>query len=89
MFPGVDSTSESTRELVDQEVRRIVEECYERACRMLGENRDRLESLTQALLERETLDEDDALQAAGFDRRPKAVDEGGKEATITEPTPAP
>ncbi|HEV2752718.1 MAG TPA: hypothetical protein VGV36_02645, partial [Solirubrobacteraceae bacterium] len=53
------------------------------ACRMLGENRDRLESLTQALLERETLDEDDALQAAGFDRRPQAVDKGGKEATIT------
>jgi cell division protease FtsH len=89
MFPGVDSTSESTRELVDQEVRRIVEECYERAYRMLDENRDRLESLTQALLERETLDEDDALQAAGFDRRPTAVDEGGKEATITEPSPAP
>jgi hypothetical protein len=56
---------------------------------MLGENRDRLESLTQALLERETLDEDDALQAAGFDRRPAAVDEGGKEATITAPSPAP
>jgi cell division protease FtsH len=49
-------------------VRRIVEGCYDRARRMLAENRDRLESLTQALLEKETLDEDDAYRAAGFDR---------------------
>ena len=60
--------SDETRELVDREVRRIVEACYDRARRMLAANRDRLESLTQALLEHETLDEDDAYRAAGFDR---------------------
>ena len=64
---GPVQVSDDTRELVDREVRRIVEACYDRARRMLAANRDRLESLTQALLEHETLDEDDAYRAAGFE----------------------
>ena len=64
--------SDDTRELVDREVRRIIEACYDRAQRMLAANRDRLEALTRALLEHETLDEDDAYRAAGFEREPKA-----------------
>jgi len=65
---GPVQVSDDTRELVDREVRRIVEGCYDRARRMLADNRDKLESLTQALLEKETLDEDDAYRAAGFPR---------------------
>jgi cell division protease FtsH len=64
---GPVQVSDATRELVDREVRRIVEACYERARRTLAANRHRLESLTQALLEKETLDEDDAYHAAGFE----------------------
>ena len=64
---GPVQVSDDTRELVDREVRRIVEGCYDRARRMLADNRDKLESLTQALLEKETLDEDDAYRAAGFE----------------------
>jgi cell division protease FtsH len=70
LFPGVDGASESTRELVDREVRRIVDECYSRALAGLRENRERLDSLAHALLEHETLDEADAYKAAGFDRPP-------------------
>jgi cell division protease FtsH len=70
LFPGVDSASESTRELVDVEVRRIVDECYVRALAGLRENRERLDSLAHALLENETLDEREAYAAAGFDRPP-------------------
>jgi len=65
---GPVQVSDDTRELVDREVRRIVEGCYERARRMLADNRERLESLARALLEKETLDEDDAYHAAGFER---------------------
>jgi cell division protease FtsH len=36
--------------------------------RLLGDNRDRLDSLAEALLEHETLDEPDAYAAAGIDR---------------------
>jgi cell division protease FtsH len=72
---GGNPASEATRELIDSEVRRIVDECYEVAHSRLEANRERLESLAGALLERETLDEADAYKAAGFeprvsDRRP-------------------
>jgi cell division protease FtsH len=60
------AVAESTRELIDIEARRIVEECYEHALRRLDEHRAQLESLARALLERETLDEVDAYAAAGF-----------------------
>ncbi len=64
---GAASVSDDTRELVDREVRRIVEGCYGRALRMLREQHERLESLTRALLVKETLDQDDAYRAAGFE----------------------
>jgi cell division protease FtsH len=67
LFPGSPgSASQETLELVDSEVRRIVDECYTIALQRLRDNRDRLERLARALLERETLDEKDAYQVAGF-----------------------
>ncbi len=60
--------SEATRRLVDEEVRRIVDECYVEALDTLGRHRDQLESLARALLEHETLDEADAYAAAGVAR---------------------
>ena len=60
--------SPATRELVDQEARRITEECYADAVRVLRENGDRLDRLAAALLEHETLDADAAYAAAGVSR---------------------
>ena len=60
--------SESTRELVDSEARRITDECYGQAVRVLGDNRDRLDRLAAALLEHETLDADAAYAAADVSR---------------------
>jgi len=65
----------ATRELVDAEVRRIVEECYEQARAMVRDNRDKLEALAHALLQKETLDEAEAYAAAGFERPPRDEDE--------------
>ncbi len=48
--------SEETAREIDQEVRKIVEEQYRVAQRVLAENRDKLDRLATALLERETLD---------------------------------
>jgi cell division protease FtsH len=85
VFPGgSDSASEATRELVDREVRRIVEECYERALISLREHRGRLDSLAHTLLERETLDEADAYAAAGFERG-HAPGDRGPEGLLKEP----
>jgi cell division protease FtsH len=60
--------SQATRELIDEEVRRIVDECYERALEVLRDNRDRLDRLAEALLRHETLDADAAYEAAGVPR---------------------
>jgi cell division protease FtsH len=69
-LPGADGVSQATRELVDAEVRRIVDECYRKALDRLRENRSKLDVLARALLERESLDEADAYAIAGFDRPP-------------------
>ncbi|KUN16180.1 cell division protein FtsH [Streptomyces corchorusii] len=60
------SAAPRTLDLVDGEVRRIVEECYAEACRTLEENRHRLDGLAIALLEHETLEEADAYRFAGI-----------------------
>lgn len=41
---------------IDLEIQAIVKECYEKARKILTENRDKLEAIAQALLEVETLD---------------------------------
>jgi len=48
--------SEDTAIKIDQEVKRIISEQYEVAKKILSENKVAMEALTQALLERETLD---------------------------------
>jgi cell division protease FtsH len=68
LLPGVSEVSESTHRLVDEEVRRIVEEAHNAVSRLLAEHRDQLDSLTEALLAAETLDEDDAYAAARVPR---------------------
>ena len=66
-FPGdARSPSEATRELIDTEARKLIEACYADAVRILGEHRDQLKALADALLARETLDENDAYAAAGL-----------------------
>jgi cell division protease FtsH len=73
LFPGVAQPSERTRELVDGEARRILDECAEAAFVQLRDHRDQLEALTRALLEHETLDEVDAYRIAGIDRVPRTA----------------
>jgi cell division protease FtsH len=75
---GLDGVAPATRELIDSEIRRIVDECYAEAVRVLRDNRDRLGRLAHRLLETETLDEDDAYAAAGLSRgaAPGAVARG-------------
>ncbi|MGW0855997.1 ATP-dependent zinc metalloprotease FtsH [Streptomyces sp. NPDC002690] len=65
------SAAPATLDAIDEEMRRIVDECYEDACRLLRENRDRLDSLAEALLANETLEEAEAYRAAGVTRLEK------------------
>ena len=50
--------SEASLQTVDAEIRRIIDEQYGLARRLLEENRDKVEAMTAALLELETIDAD-------------------------------
>ncbi|MCX5203940.1 ATP-dependent zinc metalloprotease FtsH [Streptomyces sp. NBC_00237] len=65
------SAAPATLDAVDSEMRRIVDECYAKAIRLLEENRPKLDALSQALLENETLEEAAAYRAAGITRLSK------------------
>ena len=67
LMPGVSEVSERTRQRIDDEMRRIVGEAHDDAVRLLSENRDRLDSLAQALFQAETLEGPEAYAAAGLD----------------------
>ena len=71
-----DGPSEKTRELVDDEVRRLTDASYDEALSLLRDHRDQLDALAEALLARETLDETDAYAAAGLPRTPSPVPVG-------------
>lgn len=49
------SYSDGTAQRIDEEVRAIIDRCYQDAKRMLTENRDKLDLLAQKLLEKEIL----------------------------------
>jgi cell division protease FtsH len=51
--------SERTAQMVDDEVKRLIDEAYSRASAILGENRELLDRIAQALLDRETIDRED------------------------------
>ncbi|WP_189956179.1 ATP-dependent zinc metalloprotease FtsH [Streptomyces alanosinicus] len=64
-----------TLDVIDSEMRRIVDECYEEACRKLRDHRGQLDALAQALLANETLEEADAYRIAGITRLTKDLDQ--------------
>ena len=74
-LPGAAEVSPETQKLVDDEVRRIVNAAQSEVVSLLKENRARLDALAEALLEHETLDEDDAYAAADV-RRAQTIPAG-------------
>jgi cell division protease FtsH len=62
------SAAPQTLDVIDDEMRRIVDECYDEACRKLRDHRGQLDALAEALLENETLEETDAYRIAGVTR---------------------
>ena len=76
---GFDGVAPATKDLVDAEARRIIEECYTQAVTSLHVSRDQLERLARTLLDRETLDEEEAYAAAGMLRETAPATVGAKE----------
>ena len=71
--------SEETMRKVDSEIRRIIDEQYAAARRILEENRDKVEAMAKALLEWETIDSDqiDDIMDGRPPRPPKERSSGG------------
>jgi cell division protease FtsH len=82
LLPGTSDVSEHTQQLIDEEVRRIVEDAERETVALLGGERHRLEALARALLERETLDQPEAYEIAGVDLPTVDV---AAQATASEP----
>jgi cell division protease FtsH len=69
LLPGISETSPQTHWLVDQEVRRLIDDSQAEVTQLLSDHRDQLDSLAHALLAAETLDAIDAYAAAGVSMR--------------------
>jgi cell division protease FtsH len=69
-YGGERPFSEETAKAIDAEVHRILGESHEEAKRLLSAHRRQLDALAEALVERETLDEQEILKATGLTRAP-------------------
>ncbi|ABE49051.1 ATP-dependent zinc metalloprotease FtsH [Methylobacillus flagellatus] len=94
------TVSEATQQKVDAEIRRILDEQYAVARKLLEENRDKVEAMTAALLEWETIDAEqikDIMEGrpprppkpAQSSSKPAADNDNGGGTTTTEPAPQP
>ena len=74
---GAKAKSEETQRVIDAEVRQIIDDCYAKAYKILTENRDILDSMTEALIKYETIGSKqlDELMA----REPVSAPEGWQE----------
>jgi cell division protease FtsH len=84
LLPGAVPASPLTQQLVDEEVRRIVDGAEDDVIELLKRERERLEALADALLERETLDQPEAYEVAGVE--PPKEDAGREAKAAALPT---
>jgi len=73
------NVSGETAKLIDEEVRRIIDECYATAKKLLVENRDKLDAMAEALMKYETIDAEqiDDIMNGLAPREPKGWQGGG------------
>jgi cell division protease FtsH len=69
-YAGTRDFSEETAEVIDAEVRKIIGESHDEARRLLSAHRKQLDALVEALLVRETLNEQEILEVTGLPRAP-------------------
>jgi cell division protease FtsH len=80
--------SEATMQKVDAEVRRIIDQQYALARKLIEENKDKIEAMTQALLEWETIDSDQIKDIMeGRPPRPPKPPQSTVEKTVDEASP--
>jgi cell division protease FtsH len=65
-YVGQRPFSEETAKAIDAEVQKIIGESHDEAVRLLGKHRAQLDALAEALVSKETLNEQEILQATGL-----------------------
>jgi len=85
--------SNKTAELIDEEVKKLSDLCYERAKRLLEENKDKLTRLAERLMEREVIFREDVEEILGVrpfddDERAKEVSEAVRSTMQPQHTPS-
>ena len=85
------NVSESTMQKVDEEIRRIIDQQYALARKLIENNRDKVEIMAKALMEWETLDADqlDDIMAGKTPRPPKPSSSNQSPQPPQDATPAP
>ena len=61
--------SEATAQAIDNEVKHIIDECFQDAQAILKENRDKLEKLADTLFEKETLDDSEIRELLNLPKK--------------------
>jgi cell division protease FtsH len=89
LLPGASETSEATQQVVDEEVRRLIESAHREVIDLLTVHRAQLDSLGAALLAAETLDEVDAYAAAQLPAREASRALGSAASAESSSTEAP
>jgi cell division protease FtsH len=93
--------SESTGQLIDSEVKVLIDEVHEQTRQLLAEKRDLLEALAQALLQKEVLNEQDLTELLGkrpyqrnhhdaptdAEQEPVNISQQGNETPVEQPPP--
>ena len=69
-YGGAKPFSDKTAEAIDAEVLKIISESHDEAKRLLSEHRQQLDALVDALLEQETLNEQEILEVTGLPPAP-------------------
>ncbi len=74
--------SEKTAQLIDEEVSLLIENAYNRAIKIIKDNKEKVEKLAQVLLEKEVIFREDLIKIFGdrpFEERRKKLDEDAEE----------
>jgi cell division protease FtsH len=78
------TVSERTAQLVDEEVKRVIQRAFDRAKQVLADNRELLDKIAANLLERETLSREDIIVLMRGDTLPPRA----KEVLASDPSPS-
>jgi len=81
-FMTAHETSEATQQVIDEQVRELIDTAHADVTDLIDSHRDQLETLARTLLKNETLDEADAYAAAGLPTQ--AADTSGVSVVLSE-----